>query len=98
MTVQVDQEQFNKILGYISSGKREGAKLMCGGGVAADRGYFIQPTVFGDVQDNMTIAREEVGQYGRFKISLIDSVVVCQQGFCCCLLFFSFALNERLTV
>ena len=33
---------------------------MCGGGVAADRGYFIQPTVFGDVQDNMTIAREEV--------------------------------------
>lgn len=57
----MDQEQFNKILGYISSGKREGARLMCGGGVAADRGYFIQPTVFGDVQDNMTIAREEVG-------------------------------------
>lgn len=57
---QVDQEQFNKILGYISSGKREGAKLMCGGGVAADRGFFIQPTVFGDVQDHMTIAREEI--------------------------------------
>ncbi|KAM6893360.1 aldehyde dehydrogenase, mitochondrial-like [Xenentodon cancila] len=57
---QVDQEQFDKILGYISSGKREGAKLMCGGGAAADRGYFIQPTVFGDVQDNMTIAREEI--------------------------------------
>ncbi|KAF3840205.1 hypothetical protein F7725_018922 [Dissostichus mawsoni] len=56
----VDQEQFNKILGYISSGKREGAKLLCGGGVAADRGYYIQPTVFGDVQDNMTIAREEI--------------------------------------
>ncbi|XP_061529667.1 aldehyde dehydrogenase, mitochondrial-like isoform X1 [Phycodurus eques] len=57
---QVDEEQFNKILGYISSGKREGAKLMCGGGAAADKGYFIQPTVFGDVQDNMTIAREEI--------------------------------------
>jgi len=57
---QVDEEQFNKILGYISSGKKEGAKLMCGGGVASDRGYFIQPTVFGDVQDNMTIAREEI--------------------------------------
>lgn len=41
---------------------------MCGGGVAADRGYFIQPTVFGDVQDNMTIAREEVGMYGGFKM------------------------------
>jgi len=57
---QVDEEQFKKILGYISSGKKEGAKLMCGGGVAADRGYFIQPTVFGDVHDNMTIAREEI--------------------------------------
>ncbi|XP_075884620.1 aldehyde dehydrogenase, mitochondrial-like [Nelusetta ayraudi] len=57
---QVDEEQFNKILGYISSGKREGAKLLCGGGAAAERGYFIQPTVFGDVQDNMTIAREEI--------------------------------------
>ncbi|XP_042561612.1 aldehyde dehydrogenase, mitochondrial-like [Clupea harengus] len=57
---QVDEEQFKKILGYISTGKREGAKLMCGGAVAADRGYFIQPTVFGDVEDNMTIAREEI--------------------------------------
>lgn len=33
---------------------------MCGGGAAADRGYFIQPTIFGDVKDDMTIAREEV--------------------------------------
>ncbi|KAM4633473.1 aldehyde dehydrogenase, mitochondrial-like [Polymixia lowei] len=57
---QVDEEQFKKILGYISTGKKEGAKLMCGGGVASDRGYFIQPTVFGDVQDNMIIAREEI--------------------------------------
>ncbi|KAL4646547.1 aldehyde dehydrogenase, mitochondrial isoform X1 [Arapaima gigas] len=57
---QVDEEQFKKVLGYITSGKREGAKLMCGGGVAADRGYFIQPTIFGDVKDNMTIAKEEI--------------------------------------
>uniref|UniRef100_A0A8C6WV96 aldehyde dehydrogenase (NAD(+)) n=2 Tax=Neogobius melanostomus TaxID=47308 RepID=A0A8C6WV96_9GOBI len=57
---QVDQEQFNKILGYISTGKKEGARLVCGGGVASDRGYFIQPTVFGDVQDDMIIAREEI--------------------------------------
>uniref|UniRef100_A0A8V1A6U6 aldehyde dehydrogenase (NAD(+)) n=1 Tax=Gallus gallus TaxID=9031 RepID=A0A8V1A6U6_CHICK len=57
---QVDEEQFKKILGYISTGKREGAKLLCGGNPAADRGYFVQPTVFGDVQDNMTIAREEI--------------------------------------
>lgn len=57
---QVDETQFKKILGYIKSGKEEGAKLLCGGGAAADRGYFIQPTVFRDVQDNMTIAKEEV--------------------------------------
>uniref|UniRef100_A0A7M4F957 aldehyde dehydrogenase (NAD(+)) n=1 Tax=Crocodylus porosus TaxID=8502 RepID=A0A7M4F957_CROPO len=57
---QVDEEQFKKILGYISIGKREGAKLLCGGNPAADRGYFIQPTIFGDVQDNMTIATEEI--------------------------------------
>lgn len=56
----MDETQFKKILGYIKSGKEEGAKLLCGGGAAADRGYFIQPTVFGDVQDNMTIAKEEV--------------------------------------
>ncbi|XP_037672980.1 LOW QUALITY PROTEIN: aldehyde dehydrogenase, mitochondrial [Choloepus didactylus] len=57
---QVDETQFNKILGYIKSGKQEGASLLCGGGAAADRGYFIQPTVFGDVQDGMTIAKEEI--------------------------------------
>lgn len=61
VTCQIDEEQFNKILGYIDIGNREGAKLMCGGGVAADKGYYIQPTVFGDVKDSMTIAREEVG-------------------------------------
>ncbi|XP_073806117.1 aldehyde dehydrogenase 2 family member, tandem duplicate 1 isoform X1 [Danio rerio] len=57
---QVDEDQFKKVLGYISSGKREGAKLMCGGAPAAERGYFIQPTVFGDVKDDMKIAREEI--------------------------------------
>uniref|UniRef100_A0A2K6FJT7 Aldehyde dehydrogenase domain-containing protein n=1 Tax=Propithecus coquereli TaxID=379532 RepID=A0A2K6FJT7_PROCO len=57
---QVDETQFKKILGYINSGKQEGANLLCGGGPAADRGYYIQPTVFGDVQDGMTIAKEEI--------------------------------------
>ncbi|XP_074153407.1 aldehyde dehydrogenase, mitochondrial [Sminthopsis crassicaudata] len=57
---QVDKEQFKKILGYIDLGKQQGAKLLCGGGPASDRGFFIQPTVFGDVQDNMTIASEEI--------------------------------------
>jgi aldehyde dehydrogenase (NAD+) len=57
---QVDLDQFNKVMGYIDSGKREGAKLMCGGDRAGDKGYFVQPTVFADVQDEMTIAQEEI--------------------------------------
>ncbi len=57
---QVDNDQFNKVMGYIDSGRREGAKLMCGGERVGDRGYFVAPTVFADVQDNMKIANEEI--------------------------------------
>ena len=57
---QVDQDQYNKVMRYIESGKKEGARLVCGGGSVGDRGYFIQPTVFADVKDDMTIAREEI--------------------------------------
>jgi aldehyde dehydrogenase (NAD+) len=57
---QVDQSQFDKVMGYIESGRNEGAKLVCGGDRVGDRGYFIQPTVFADVQDNMKIAKEEI--------------------------------------
>jgi aldehyde dehydrogenase (NAD+) len=57
---QVDQSQFDKVMGYIQSGRAEGAKLVCGGDRVGDRGYFIQPTVFADVQDDMKIAREEI--------------------------------------
>jgi aldehyde dehydrogenase (NAD+) len=57
---QVDQTQFDKVMGYIESGRDEGAKLVCGGDRVGDRGYFIQPTVFADVQDEMKIAREEI--------------------------------------
>jgi aldehyde dehydrogenase (NAD+) len=57
---QVDQDQYNKVMRYIDSGKNEGARLVCGGGSVGDRGYFIQPTVFADVKDDMTIAREEI--------------------------------------
>ena len=58
--LQIDDEQFNKILDLIESGKKEGAKLECGGGRHGDKGYFIQPTVFSDVKDDMRIAKEEV--------------------------------------
>jgi len=57
---QVDKEQFDKILGYIEKGQTEGAKLLAGGDRVGDRGYFIQPTVFGDVSDDMTICQEEI--------------------------------------
>jgi acyl-CoA reductase-like NAD-dependent aldehyde dehydrogenase len=57
---QIDDDQFKKILELIESGKKEGAKLMCGGGRHGDKGYFVQPTVFADVTDNMRIAREEI--------------------------------------
>jgi aldehyde dehydrogenase (NAD+) len=57
---QVDQAQFDKVMGFIESGRSEGAKLVCGGDRVGDRGYFIQPTVFADVQDGMKIAQEEI--------------------------------------
>ena len=56
----MDQAQFNKVMGYIDSGQREGAKLVCGGHRVGDRGYFIEPTVFADVRDKMSIAKEEI--------------------------------------
>jgi aldehyde dehydrogenase (NAD+) len=57
---QVSESQFDRIMGYIESGKREGATLACGGERVGDCGYFIQPTVFSDVRDEMKIAREEI--------------------------------------
>ena len=57
---QVDRDQFDKVMGYIKAGKSEGAKLLHGGGRVGDEGYFIEPTVFGDVHDNMKIAEEEI--------------------------------------
>lgn len=58
--LQVDEDQFKKILALIDAGKKEGAKLLTGGQRYGDRGYFIQPTVFADVKDDMRIAKEEV--------------------------------------
>ena len=43
---QVDDIQFKKVLGYIGTGKEEGATVMTGGGRYGDKGYFVQPTVF----------------------------------------------------
>ncbi|XP_048829090.1 aldehyde dehydrogenase family 1 member A3-like [Brienomyrus brachyistius] len=57
---QIDQEQFDKIMEMIKSGKREGAKLECGGVAVRNQGLYIQPTVFSEVQDHMRIAKEEI--------------------------------------
>ena len=60
MGAQVSEEQFEKILGYIDAGKKAGAKVVTGGVRACDRGYFLQPTVFDGVRNDMKIAREEI--------------------------------------
>ncbi|MCA0907948.1 betaine-aldehyde dehydrogenase [Ruegeria marisrubri] len=56
----VSENQMNITLGYIEKGKAEGARLVYGGERIERDGYFVQPTVFADVTDNMTIAREEI--------------------------------------
>lgn len=58
---QVDKEQYSKILELIEAGKKEGARVECGGEAVGGDGFFIKPTVFSGVQDNMRIAKEEVG-------------------------------------
>jgi betaine-aldehyde dehydrogenase len=57
----VSREQFERVLGYQEIGRRE-AKLAAGGGRAAvsDRGYFVEPTIFYDVDNSARIAREEI--------------------------------------
>ena len=60
MGAQVSKEQFDKILGYIDTGKQEGAKLVTGGERCGEKGYFIRPTIFDAVDNNMKIAREEI--------------------------------------
>ena len=58
----VSKTQMERVLGYISVGNREGARLLAGGGRPAglDSGYFVKPTVFAHVDSNMRIAREEI--------------------------------------
>jgi betaine-aldehyde dehydrogenase len=60
----VSKQQFERVLGYIESARREGARLLCGGGPPSDpalaKGFFVEPTVFADVTMGMRIAREEI--------------------------------------
>lgn len=74
---QVSQEQMERILHFINIGQKEGASMTAGGARVGDKGYFVAPTVFADVSDNMTIAREEI--FGPvmsiMKYSEIDEVI-----------------------
>jgi aldehyde dehydrogenase (NAD+) len=57
---QVDADQFNKILSYIDKGKSEGAQCLTGGRRFGNTGFFVEPTVFANVTDDMSIARDEI--------------------------------------
>lgn len=60
----VTEEQLKRVTGYLESGASEGAKALSGGARLTDgdfaNGYFVPPTIFADVNDNMKIAREEI--------------------------------------
>lgn len=60
-------EQFNKILELIKVGQTEGARLVTGGKRIGEIGLFIEPTVFADVEDYMTISKEEVSLFSYVK-------------------------------
>lgn len=58
----ISAAQRERVEGYIAKGKQEGARVVMGGGRPAgfDKGYYVEPTIFADVQSNMTIAQEEI--------------------------------------
>ena len=57
---QVSQEQMDKILGYVELGQKQGAKLVTGGHRFGDQGFFVEPTIFDNVKDDMAIAKDEI--------------------------------------
>eukprot|EP00210_Caulerpa_lentillifera_P009162 g8735.t1 len=74
---QIDRFHFEKVMKYIQSGKDQGADLICGGSRIGNKGFYIEPTLFGNVQDEMEIARDEI--FGPvqsiFKFEDIDEVI-----------------------
>jgi aldehyde dehydrogenase (NAD+) len=57
---QVSKEQLDKILGYVDLGQKEGGRLVTGGHRRGERGFYVEPTIFDNVTDSMTIARDEI--------------------------------------
>ena len=56
----ISERQRDIVIGFIEQGRAEGATLICGGNAIEGKGWFIEPTVFSDVTDDMTIAKEEI--------------------------------------
>jgi phenylacetaldehyde dehydrogenase len=56
----ISDEQFEKVLGYLDSGRADGAEALVGGGRHGDRGYFVQPTILANTNDTMKVEREEI--------------------------------------
>jgi len=64
MGCQVNEDQLQKILGYVEVGKKEGARVLCGGykinDNGLDKGCFMKPTILADVTNEMRVAQEEI--------------------------------------
>lgn len=60
MGALINKRQLERVLGYIQAGRDEGATLVAGGGRPERRGFFVEPTIFGDASNEMRIAREEI--------------------------------------
>jgi acyl-CoA reductase-like NAD-dependent aldehyde dehydrogenase len=64
MGSQIDEQQLEKILSYVEIGKKEGAKVACGGkratGNGLEKGAFMEPTLLVDVDNKMRVAQEEI--------------------------------------
>lgn len=56
----ISAQQQSRVKGYIDQGVEEGAEVLIGGDIPFDKGYFVSPTVFADVNHSMTIAKEEI--------------------------------------
>ena len=57
---QVSQEQFDRVMGYIEAGKRDGASVAVGGDAPSSDGYYVNPTILVDVNPQMSVVREEI--------------------------------------
>ncbi|MCF8168294.1 MAG: aldehyde dehydrogenase [Rhodoferax sp.] len=82
MGALVDSVQMNTVLRYIKSGRAEGARLLAGGEqvLAETGGFYVQPTIFDGVQEEMTIAREEIFGPVLSILSFTDTADVVRQA------------------